>query len=108
MNQKAYMMELQTILSSIPDGHRDRFFSSFVERAKNPVVAFGCDGFIGSLGIDRFYIGDTLLGVIKLLTLGGFGIWTFIDLFLIAGRTRDKNIQMARDLKSSFTAIQVG
>lgn len=46
----------------------------------------------GSLGIDRFYIGDTGLGVAKLITCGGLGIWTIIDLFLIMGAAREKNI----------------
>jgi TM2 domain-containing membrane protein YozV len=52
----------------------------------------------GSLGIDRFIIGDTGLGVGKLLTCGGLGIWTIIDWFLIMGATREKNmakLQMA-------------
>lgn len=47
----------------------------------------------GSLGIDRFMIGDTGLGVGKLLTCGGFGIWSIIDWFLIMGATREKNLQ---------------
>ena len=47
----------------------------------------------GALGIDRFMIGDTGLGVAKLLTCGGFGIWTIIDWFMIQKATREKNIQ---------------
>ncbi len=47
----------------------------------------------GSLGIDRFIIGDTGLGIGKLLTCGGLGIWTIVDWFLIQGATREKNMQ---------------
>lgn len=39
--------------------------------------------FLGGLGIDRFYLGYTLLGVLKLLTLGGLGLWALIDFVLI-------------------------
>ena len=45
----------------------------------------------GAFGIDRFMIGDTGLGVGKLLTCGGLGIWTIVDWFLIQGRTKEVN-----------------
>ena len=48
----------------------------------------------GGLGIDRFYIGDTGMGIGKLLTCSGFGIWTIIDWFLIMGATREKNMEV--------------
>jgi TM2 domain-containing membrane protein YozV len=47
----------------------------------------------GTLGIDRFMIGDTGLGVGKLLTCGGFGIWAIVDWFMIQGATREKNME---------------
>ncbi len=47
----------------------------------------------GGLGIDRFMIGDTGLGVGKLLTAGGCGIWAIVDWFLIQDATRQKNLE---------------
>lgn len=47
----------------------------------------------GNLGIDRFMIGDTGIGIGKLLTCGGFGIWAIIDWFMIMGATREKNLE---------------
>jgi TM2 domain-containing membrane protein YozV len=52
----------------------------------------------GSFGIDRFIIGDTGLGIGKLLTCGGFGIWTIVDWFLIMGATREKNMEKIQQM----------
>jgi TM2 domain-containing membrane protein YozV len=60
---------------------------------KDPTTALIVSLLGGSLGIDRFYIGDVGLGVVKLLTCGGLGIWTIIDWFLIMGAVKDKNLQ---------------
>ena len=58
---------------------------------KDPTIALILSLLTGELGIDRFYIGDTGLGIGKLITCGGFGIWTIIDWFLIMNSTREKN-----------------
>lgn len=60
---------------------------------KDPTTILIVSLLAGSLGIDRFMLGDTGLGVGKLLTCGGFGIWAIVDWFIIMGRTREVNFQ---------------
>lgn len=60
---------------------------------KDPTTSLIVSLLAGALGIDRFMIGDTGIGIGKLLTCGGFGIWTIVDWFMIQGATREKNMQ---------------
>jgi TM2 domain-containing membrane protein YozV len=60
---------------------------------KDPTTSLIVSILAGGLGIDRFMIGDTGLGIGKLITCGGLGIWAIIDIFLIQGATREKNMQ---------------
>ena len=65
---------------------------------KSPTVALVLSIFLGNYGIDRFYIGHIGLGVGKLLTCGGIGIWAIIDWFLILGATRNENLKKLEPL----------
>jgi TM2 domain-containing membrane protein YozV len=60
---------------------------------KDPTTALLISIFAGAYGIDRFYIGDTGMGVGKLLTCGGLFVWTIVDWFLIQGATKQKNLE---------------
>ena len=59
---------------------------------KSQVVALVLCALIGGIGIHRFYLGYTWQGVVQLLTLGGCGIWSLIDLIrIITGDLQPKN-----------------
>jgi len=75
-----------------------RFLQLQGANLKEPTLVLILSILGGSLGIDRFYIGDTGLGIAKLLTCGGLGIWAIVDWFLIMGRARDVNMDRLKRL----------
>ena len=64
---------------------------------KEYIIALLFSIFLGYFGIDRFYMGQVGMGIGKLLTGGGCGVWWLIDIILIA--TRSSNDSAGRPLK---------
>lgn len=62
-------------------------------RKVNWLTAFLLSLFFGFFGIDRFYMGHPVLGILKLITGGFAGIWWLIDLILIAVRYQFNNVE---------------
>ncbi|MFV0380125.1 MAG: TM2 domain-containing protein [Anaerorhabdus sp.] len=63
----------------------------------NPTSILVVSAVAGSLGIDRFMIGDVVMGLLKLCTLGLCGILSIIDLFFIHGKTKENNYKRLCD-----------
>ena len=82
--------DVKTILENMSE---DKQAALAMAGFKDPTITLIISLLGGGLGIDRFYIGDTGLGVAKLLTCGGLGIWSIIDWFLFMGAVREKNFQ---------------
>lgn len=58
---------------------------------KDPTTILLISIFLGSLGVDRFMLGDIGMGILKLLTAGCCGILTIIDWFTIQKKARELN-----------------
>ena len=64
----------------------------YMKSEKDWLVTLLLSLFVGSLGIHRFYVGKIGTGILQLITLGGCGIWTLIDIIMIAtGNFKDKD-----------------
>lgn len=62
--------------------------------------------FTGGLGGHRFYLGKTGTGVAMLFTLGGFGIWTLVDLFLLSGMIKETNDKIENEILSEIRLMK--
>jgi TM2 domain-containing membrane protein YozV len=62
-----------------------------ISRQRHFLAAFFISFMWGIFGVDRMYLGKWGTGILKLITLGGAGLWVIVDLFLImGGYMRDK------------------
>jgi len=61
-------------------------------RELNWIVTLVMSIIFGYLGVDRFMMGHIGLGLLKLCTAGGFGVWWLVDVILIATRYQYKNV----------------
>jgi TM2 domain-containing membrane protein YozV len=62
------------------------------KKDKKWIVALLLSILLGSIGVDRFYMGHVGLGILKLITAGGFGVWVLIDIILIATKHDFKGV----------------
>lgn len=87
---------LPTIRKTILELDENKFNSLTTIQFKDPGTSLIISILGGSLGIDRFIIGDVGIGIGKLLTCGGLGIWAIVDIFLIQAATRNKNLELLK------------
>ncbi|UTD04991.1 TM2 domain-containing protein [Treponema denticola] len=58
---------------------------------KDPTTMLLISIFLGEFGVDRFMLGNTGMGILKLLTAGLCGVLWLIDLIQISGKTKEYN-----------------
>jgi len=70
--------------------------------SKSKDVLVILSAFLGTFGADRFYRGQIGLGIVKLITLGGCGLWALIDhlIYLLGDLPREENGAIIVDQKT--------
>lgn len=91
-NQKYFPTEkIMYLKDKLKDVDESKFSLISTVEMKDPTTILLVSIFLGTLGIDRFMLGDTGMGVLKLLTAGVCGIMTIIDWFTVSKRTKELN-----------------
>ena len=81
------------IRQKLENANDQTFFTLQSCELTDPTTILLISIFLGSLGIDRFMVGDTGMGVLKLLTGGCCGILTIVDWFTISKKAKQKNFE---------------
>ena len=66
-------------------------------KTKSKGMAYALWLFLGLFGGHRFYLGDISKGFLQLITVGGFGVWWFLDLFSLSGKVDRYNLLYSRN-----------
>ena len=94
-NQKNFeAAQLPIITEKLEQLDDEKYMIVSAANYKEPTTMLLISLFLGGLGVDRFVLGDTGMGVLKLLTGGCFGILTIIDWFTIASKTKQYNFNI--------------
>ena len=99
-------IELANMQQGLTDQQKMLFMSQYNSDKKDRTLALILSILLGTLGIDRFYIGDMGIGILKLLTAGVCGILYIIDWFMIMGKADEYNRKKAREIISAITVSQ--
>lgn len=79
-----------------------------LESDKSSLATFIIASLFGALGFHRFYTGHVIIGVVQLFTLGGLGIWTFIDVIAIAtNRYEDSKGRLLKNYSKKAIGITI-
>jgi TM2 domain len=93
--KKFHPMDMERIREKLQASDETLLYRLSGLEFRDPMMMLVISFLAGVLGIDRFMIGQTGMGVAKLLTFGGCGIWALIDLFLIMDATKKYNMTKA-------------
>ena len=98
IEHKNYFHDLDFLKGDLEDLSKEELKLFMETNFVNPNVNFAVSILTNVLGVDRFVIGQTDIGLLKLLTAGGLGVWAIIDWFQIKNLTQEYNFNKALEI----------
>lgn len=96
-------MEQAMLVQNLTDQQKMLFTTQFNSDKKDPGTLLLISVLLGTLGVDRFMLGDTGMGLLKLCTGGLCGILWFVDIFTTKSRTSDFNRTKAQEIMMTIS-----
>jgi len=90
--------ELLAMQQGLTDEQKRIFMSQYNSEKKDRTTGLILAVLIGKFGVDRFYLNDIGLGILKFITLGGCLIWWVVDWFTVQGRVDEYNRRKAQEI----------
>ena len=75
-------------------------------RSKSPLITWLLWFFLGAFGGHRYYLGNIVRAIFMTLTIGGLGIWSLLDAFLIPGALRQDRHKVSQRILSEISAMR--
>lgn len=98
-NQKYFPAEkIMYLKDKLRTMDEEKFSLVSTVEMKDPTTLLLVSLFLGTLGVDRFMLGDTGMGILKLLTCGVCGIMTIVDWFTVSNKTKELNFNKIMSL----------
>ncbi|MGC8734678.1 MAG: TM2 domain-containing protein [bacterium] len=94
--------EILELTKKMNDEQKTLFLIYYTNEKRDNRIAVILSILYGYLGLDRFYVGDMLSGIIKFITFGGFFVWWIIDWFLIYNKVNEYNLKKAKEISAKI------
>ena len=88
--------ELGQMTQGMTDSQKMIFQAQYSSERKDR----GTATILALVGYDRIWFGDIGLGIVKIITAGGCGIWWLVDIFTAGSRCDSYNRSKAQDIAS--------
>jgi TM2 domain-containing membrane protein YozV len=96
--------ELLAMQQGLTDQQKLIFMSQYNSEKKDRTTGLILAVLIGKFGVDRFYLNDIGMGILKFVTLGGCLIWWVVDWFTVQGRVDEYNRRKAQEILLAVNA----
>ncbi len=100
--RNAELREIAASCKDLTEAERAQFAAQYACQRLEPGLATA----LSMMMLDRFYIGQVGMGIAKILTFGGLGVWALVDLFTMRNKVAEMNLEAMRHVKAHVVEMR--